>query len=292
MAFPMIDQPTGNLIMTPAGLAVLSSEAALPYLQPTNRPLFYEVIRLVEGLPLFWDDHIRRLQASVAESFMINPQRLLEDCRRLLEAAGSEYNQANLRIVVTENDFVIHLSPSYYPTPEQFARGVPTAYLQRERRNPNIKTVDAAYKAAVAEAFAQESIYGRPFELLLVNRDGLITEGSRSNVFFIKDNKIITAPAELILMGITRYHVVDAIKATGAELVTGLISTEQVAAGEVDAAFLTGSPIDILPVARIEDTVLDSAGQPLIQAVYDAYQAIVRSDLEIRRQNNIDTAAD
>jgi len=283
VAFPMIDQPAGNLVITPAGLTVLNSEAAAPYLQPTDRQLFYEVVRLVEGLPLFWDDHVGRLQTSVAEQFTIDPDRLLNDSLKLVQAAGQEFSQANLRIVVTENDFVIHLSPSYYPTPEQFACGVPTAYLQRERLNPNIKTVDAAYKAAVAEGFAQERPSGRPFELLLVNSEGMITEGSRSNVFFIQGNKIITAPAELILLGITRYHVVDAIKATGAELVTGLVSTAQIAAGEVEAAFLTGSPIDILPISRIEDTQLESAGQPLIKAVHDAYQAIVRADLEQRR---------
>ncbi|NLC83451.1 MAG: aminotransferase class IV [Ruminococcaceae bacterium] len=283
MAFPMIDQPAGNLVITPAGLTTLISEGAAPYLQPTDRQLFYEVVRLVEGLPLFWDDHVRRLQTSVAEQFTIDPDRLLSDSLRLVQAAGQEFSQTNLRIVVTENDFVIHLSPSYYPTAEQFARGVPTAYLQRERLNPNIKTVDAAYKTAVAEGFAKERPGGRPFELLLVNRDGMITEGSRSNVFFIQDNRIITAPAELILLGITRYHVADAIKATGAELVTGLVSTAQIAAGEVQAAFLTGSPIDILPISRIEDTQLDSAGQPLIKAVHNAYQAIVRADLEKRR---------
>lgn len=282
MGYPMVESPAGHLIITPAGLTDISSPAAAPYFQPTGRAMYYEVVRLVGGQPLFWDDHASRLLASVAGAFPVDPARLLAESRQLIAAAGEAFNTANLRLVLTGDDHVIHLSPSYYPTPEQFAHGVPTGCLYRERRTPNIKTVDPDYKAAVAAGFDQLRPFGRPFELLLVNRDGFITEGSRSNVFFIQGNAILTAPDALILRGITRRHVTDAIREAGAELVTAMLSVGQIRAGAAEAAFLTGSPIDILPIAAIEETKLASAGHPLIQAIHEAYQAIVRADLAQR----------
>ena len=285
MGYPMVENPAGHLIITPAGLIDVASPEAAAYLQPTGRPMFYEVVRLVDGQPLFWDDHASRIQNSVARAFPVDTERLLAGCRQLVAAAGDGFQSANLRIVLTENDYVIHLSPSYYPTPEQFDHGVPTGLLRRERLSPNIKTVDSEYKAAVAAGFELPRPFGRAFELLLVNRDGLVTEGSRANVFFIQGRRILTAPDELILLGITRRYVADAIRTAGAELVTAMLSVEQIQSGAAEAAFLTGSPIDILPIAAIEETRLKSAGHPLILAVHQAYQAIVRADLAHRATN-------
>ena len=42
------------------------------------------------------------------------------------------------------------------------------------------------------------------YEVLLVDRNGRITEGSRSNVFFVKGNKFYTGPSAMVLVGITR----------------------------------------------------------------------------------------
>lgn len=282
MGYPMVENPAGHLIVTPTGLIELASPEAAACLQPVSRPMFYEVIRLADGQPLFWDDHVRRMLASVDNAFPVDPERMLAESRRLIAASGDACAQANLRIVLSPDDYVIHLSPSYYPSPDQFDNGVPTGLLHRERLTPNIKTVDPAYKAAVAAGFAQPRPFGSPFELLLVNRDGKVTEGSRTNVFFIRENTILTAPDELILLGITRRHVSDAIQTAGARLETAMLSVEEIRAGVAEAAFLTGSPIDILPIAMIEETRLESAGHPLIRAVHEAYQAIVRADLAER----------
>ncbi len=67
-----------------------------------------------------------------------------------------------------------------------------------ERDNPNVKIIKADYKEAVADGFARNNKFGRPFELLLADQKGLLTEGSRSNLFFIRDNQVITAPDERI----------------------------------------------------------------------------------------------
>lgn len=284
MGYPMVENLAGHLIATPAGLLDAASPESAGYFTPCDKPMFYEVVRLVEGQPLFWDDHCQRLRSSVGDQFALDTDHLLRDSRRLIDALGDQARQANLRLVLTADDHVIHLSPTYYPTPEQFAAGVPVTLLHQERKTPNIKTIDPDYKAAVAAGFAAGGPYGAPFELLLVNRQGQITEGSRSNVFFVRGNTVISAPDELILLGITRRHVISAIRTAGARLEIGLLPVEAIESGAVDAAFLTGSPIDILPISAIGATRLPSAGNPLITAIHEAYQAIVRADLDSRKK--------
>jgi branched-chain amino acid aminotransferase len=178
----------------------------------------------------------------------------------------------------------MHLIPSYYPSPEQFTGGVPTGILQWERQDPNIKIIRADYKTAVAARFAQQGPYGPCFELLLAERQGLLTEGSRSNLFFICGDEILTAPDELILKGITRKYVIQALQAAGGQISVAMVTLDDIAAGRIDAAFLSGSPIDLLPISAIENIQLPSAQNPLFLKAHQAYQSIVRVYLETHRQ--------
>lgn len=283
MGYPMVENLAGPLIATREGLLAADSQAAARYFDVCEQSMFYEVVRLVEGLPLFWDDHCRRLIASVGDRFVVDTDLLLARSLELVAALGSGFAQSNLRLVVHRDDFVIHLSPAYYPSAGQFAAGVPVTLLWQERKTPNIKTIDPDYKDAVANGFAAGGPFGPPFELLLVNRAGNITEGSRSNVFFIREGKVWSAPDEMILLGITRRHVFSAIQTAKATLQTGMVHVDELDSGSIEAAFLTGSPIDILPISTIGHTRLASAGHPLITAIHEAYQAIVRADLALRK---------
>ncbi len=55
----------------------------------------------------------------------------------------------------------------------------------------------------------------KAYEALLVNEEGYITEGSRSNVFLIKDGVIYTPADRDVLLGITRAKVIDLIRDYG-----------------------------------------------------------------------------
>ena len=64
---------------------------------------------------------------------------------------------------------------------------------------------------------------------------------------------MLTAPDSCILKGITRKYVCQAIQLAGGRLITEMLTFQDVQAGMADAAFLSGSPIDLVPVSAIED---------------------------------------
>jgi len=277
MAYPIIDTLTGAWIVIDGQMVAAADPAAQFCFAPTEKKMFYEVIRVVEQTPLFWEDHLERLRVSIAGQFAI-PGNLYQDSLALIKT--NQIEQSNLRLVLTEQYTILHQIPSYYPSSEQMRQGVPTGILNWERENPNVKVINSDYKVAVAARFTAGGPYGPLFELLLADHNGELTEGSRSNLFFIRDHEVYTAPDNRILKGITRKYVTAAINAAGGQLVEKMLTYQDIAQGAADAAFLSGSPIDLLPISAIEDVQLPSAPNPLFVQINRAYQQIVRDYLD------------
>ena len=272
MAYPIIDEIAGRWLSMQGCLFQAGDPAVTGLFQPTGELMYYEVIRVVRGVPLFWEDHLARLARSSGGNIEL-PRNLYAQARSLIAANGIP--DANLRLVLTAASCVMHLTASYYPSAAMVKAGVPTGVLAWERENPNTKIINSDYKAAVAGRFAQPGPFGPYFELLLADSKGFLTEGSRSNLFFIRGGEVVSAPDSRILLGITRKYVRQAIADAGSSLVSGLLTLEEIRQGACKAAFLTGSPIDLLPVSSIEECELASGSHPLLKRINSAYLQIV-----------------
>ena len=235
----------------------------------------YEVIKVVSGIPLFLEKHMERLEASaklINYSVANIMNSIRESITELIKANNSP--EKNIKIIVYNMgnpvpDFMAYFIRSSYPTPEQYETGVHGILLKEERNNPNAKVVNSSYKERVAAALAEAKAY----EALLVNREGEITEGSRSNIFFVRNGKVLTAPKGNVLIGITREYVFDLCKNLGIEIIEEPISVSML--GEMDGAFMTGTSPKILPISTIDDMSFSSPKNPVIKALISSYNDIV-----------------
>ena len=235
----------------------------------------YEVIKVVSGIPLFLEKHMERLEASARLiNYSVNniSNSIRKSIMELIKANNSP--EKNIKIIVynmenTVPDFMAYFIRSSYPTPEQYETGVHGILLREERSNPNAKVVNSGYKERVAAALAEAKAY----EALLVNREGEITEGSRSNIFFVRNGKVLTAPKGNVLIGITREYVFDLCKNLGIEIIEEPISVSML--GEMDGAFMTGTSPKILPISTIDDMSFSSPKNPVIKALIRSYNDIV-----------------
>jgi branched-chain amino acid aminotransferase len=84
-----------------------------------------------------------------------------------------------------------------------------------------------------------------------VNCSGEITEGSRSNLFFIKGNSVYTSPSKDVLMGITRQRIISICRKNGIGVNETAILADQVEF--FDAAFISGTSPKVLPISTIDD---------------------------------------
>ncbi len=124
----------------------------------------------------------------------------------------NHFKDGNIRICLQRSkgpdpDLLCYFVPWIYPDECTYKRGVQLVSYAHERPNPGIKKWDDRFRSNVKKKIIDK--HG-VYEALLLNKQGEITEGSRSNIFFIDaSNRLITPPEKSILPGITRKYVVQ-----------------------------------------------------------------------------------
>ena len=119
------------------------------------------------------------------------------------------------------------------------------------------------------------------FEAILVNKDGNITEGSRSNIFFVKSDVVFTPPENIILPGITRKKVLGICNFLNQSVFIENISYINIS--EFDSAFLTGTSRKIVPVKFI-DNIEFEAGSDLLKKISRLYDNLVGEYIKQNKQ--------
>ncbi len=242
----------------------------------------YEVIRIIKGTPLFYDDHFARLKSSVQKT-----QNELEITKKDLKTQITdicrlnELENCNVKVLVLlyqkEQITLLHINKFYYPSQEEYDSGVKCCTVKLKRSNPNIKMINTSYKAEIKRVAEENSA----FEVLLVDNNDKITEGGKSNVFFVKGDKIYTSPEEYILKGITRQYIIDVCEKLGYEVVETLIGVDQLS--EFDAAFITGTSINAMPLKTIDGCILNSSQNLVMRNVMRGYNSLVAAYIDSNR---------
>lgn len=251
-------------------------------LDPAAPSSIYEVIKILDGVPIFFEAHMARLRKSIRLSGAAMPfteAEILSDIRRLAEA--TRCGCVNARIVLTRMADRPGLRIDFFrtepPDAAACARGVRTILFSGERETPNVKTLGDSFKERVRAALTAASAY----EALLLDEQGNITEGSRSNLFFLREGRLHTPPAERVLLGVTRRKVMDLCRAHGIAVTEECLHRSGLDA--LQGAFITGTTVDVLPVAAIGERRLESAASPVIQKIIREFAREVSRYIEQRR---------
>ena len=230
----------------------------------------------------------RSVQAK--EAFDFDSEILFDQATELIRKSGLDPQDGNLRIVLTKDKSVVHLSDAVYPDPQMFDNGIVTATLQWERVEPQIKVFRGDYKKAVADRMCETTLHGLPYEILLCDSQGKITEGSRSNFFVLHKDTVFSPPESIILIGITRKYVMRALKQAGLKYCERAFSLQEIIdmkktdlEGSQDVAvFVTSSPFDILPVRSIDDEEFLSANNSRLKDISLTYSCITDQYVQSR----------
>jgi branched-chain amino acid aminotransferase len=238
----------------------------------------YEVIRMVRGNPVFFRDHMERL----ASSTTYQGRRMLADTNMLRRAIialtrSDRRKEINLKIVFNYNNssdnFLVYFIEPVFPTAGQYRKGVRGILFHAERKNPASKVINHKLRSSIYHRLIIEGAY----EALLVNEGGVITEGSRSNIFFIRKDELITAPDDLVLGGITRKHILDICLEQKISVNLSCMKADEL--DSCQAVFMTGTSPMVLPFCQIDDRHFDPS-LPLIRKLRELYSS--RAEASIR----------
>jgi branched-chain amino acid aminotransferase len=239
----------------------------------------YEVIRMYKGCPVFFYDHMERLESSTK----IQKKKMLADAVTLRKdivslTKSDRKKDKNLKIVFNYNgdslNYLVYFIEAIYPTDEQYRRGVKGILFYAERKDPGSKVINHKLRSSIYHKLILEGGY----EALLVNENGEITEGSRSNIFFLKDDKLVTAPDRMILSGITRKHILEICVEQNIPVLQACVKADRIT--DFEAVFMTGTSPMVLPFCSIDDKKF-KVGNPIIEMLRQQY--ILRAEESIKR---------
>ncbi|VAX14694.1 D-alanine aminotransferase [hydrothermal vent metagenome] len=258
----------------------------------------YEVIPAYGGHLFRLQQHLQRLDNSLKAIKLTNPlsnpqwqnmlQMLVEKNQDQNNGDQSIYLQLTRGVAKRDHSFPQNTPATVFamsnPLPtadmEKMQAGVAAITLDDIRwRYCHIKTIALLPNILLK----QEAIEKHASEAILV-REGLVTEGSSSNLFIVNRGVIKTpVKSEQLLPGVTRDLIVELAQKNGLACEQTTISeTELLAADEV---WLSSSTREILPVTRLNEKMVgEGTAGPLWRKmikIYQTYKQQLRAGAEI-----------
>ncbi len=249
--------------------------------------IIYEVVRVIDGKPLFFEEHLERFFNSIINTgFVITLSKKSISLRIKALVEVNKLKEGNIRFQLSFVDdiepiFTAWVTPFIYPKKELYDKGVLLTIMEAERKNPTIKTYNPKLKDKVSSQIFQDDIY----EVLLVNNNGMITEGSRSNIFFVKGSTILTPLSTSVLPGITRQKVMDIAKNCG--ISCSEVDIEYNSIRSFDGAFITGTSPKVLPVKAIYEVSFNPENTTINTIVFE-YDIMIANDIDNFSWTHID----
>ena len=235
----------------------------------------YEVLRAIEGRLFATRFHNARLERSL-EGVRIklgsgdSAARFVDIGKQLLRDNGLREGQATLYIQVTRGATT---RAHYFPPPDI----APTVYISVARFTPStelsktgaaaithpdlrwgrcdLKTLNLLPNILASQTAKEQGA----FEAMLI-RDGVVTEGAKTNFFGVVDGSLRTHPSDNhILPGITRAVLRDLAAEVGIDLDERPITVDEIPS--LDELFLTGTTTDVMPIVKLDGRAV-SNGTP------------------------------
>ncbi len=267
MEFNIFSKNGKVLPITDATVSLLSVEYAYGF-------GVYETLRVSNKKALFLEDHVERLLKS-AEIIKLNHSLSGQDIQQftnnlIAKTDVDTYNMKMLLIGATKPEdvsFYIFCSNPLFVDKKLYRDGIKTITAQYERSYPHSKSLNMLGSYIAYRDAKQHDCY----DAILVNRDGNITEGTRTNFFTIKGNVIYSPPEKDILLGVTRKNIIEVAKNNGFVVEEQNISLASLK--DYDGAFLTSTSTKIVPIKKINDFEYGEIPDSLkkLMLVFDEY---------------------
>ncbi|MFP4012151.1 MAG: aminotransferase class IV [Spirochaetaceae bacterium] len=237
----------------------------------------YETLKVRHGVVYFPDRHAERLISSAAVIGLEHPfdRRGIEGTIVELTRANG-LRDANMKLLLIgppEVDdpsgatlYAFMLNP-YFPPRNLYRNGAAAVSVEAERRFPQSKSLDMLSSTIAYRGASRAGAY----DALLTDREGRITEGTRTNLFYTDGTTLYEPPAATSLLGVTRLTLREMLGRQGVEVLERPLLRSEV--GTFAGYFLTSTSSKVLPLARIDSHRFEIPG--IIRRVMRDYDAFL-----------------
>ncbi|HOO45073.1 MAG TPA: branched-chain amino acid transaminase [Deltaproteobacteria bacterium] len=239
-------------------------------------------------------EHTKRLFDSAKIYFMDIPysaSEIMAAAKETIKANGLK--EAYIRPLVFIGDGVMGVHPGNNPIrvsiicwewgaylgDDGLAKGIRVKTSSYIRHHPNIMLTKAKVSGNYVNSILSKLEVTRVGydEALMLDPQGNVAEGSGENIFYVKDNIVVTPPLTSVLPGITRDTVITVLKEMGYEIREQHFSRDSLYIA--DEVFFTGTAAEITPIREIDDrTIGEGRPGPVAKSVQDAFFNIVKGN--------------
>ncbi|KJS86214.1 MAG: hypothetical protein JM58_07310 [Peptococcaceae bacterium BICA1-8] len=255
-----------------------------PYILPESDGFLYgyglfETIKLYQGEIIFFAEHFARMEAgckTLGLQFDKGPDEILDYCYEL--ARANQLTNGGIRVTFAKNNqknsLLITTRANTY-SEEVYQKGFKISFA-KAKRNPEALLVGVKTNNYLENLLTLNQARQMGYdEAVFLNVYNKVSEGTISNIFFVKNERIFTPLEECgLLPGIIRGKVLDIADKLRLTLEIGQFTKEELL--NADEIFLTNSLLDIMPVSRIETKALDIKSNHVTQKLQRELQKLYR----------------
>jgi D-alanine transaminase len=249
----------------------------------------YEVVRWYEGFFYDMNSHMTRLKRSLRELRINWPEAdsFPTIANDLIKFNKLDTGPAMVYLQVTRG---AARRTHAFPSPDVS----PTSYANAWGFNPDIKSKESGIKVMLKEDIRwsrcdiksvallpnticfQEAHENGLKECIFV-RNGLITEGSHSNIFFVINNILYTHPeSNHVLSGITRKNILRIAQESGIQIREEALQENRIRF--IQEAFITNTSAEVNPVTELGgNTIGEGVPGPVTKVICDKFDNEIKA---------------
>ena len=227
----------------------------------------YEVVSFYNKEFIDFNFHIKRLKYSLAElkiKYVINQDKLKKIFNKIINLNKLKFGIIYLQITrgvqprdhsyknnLVPNIIIYAMNKKFNLPKKNFKGEKAITYKDLRWKRRDIKTVSLLGNVLAKK----EAVRKNAYEAILIEK-GKITEATASNVWIVKNTKLITHPANTdILKGITRESIKRIIKTNKLQLNEKSFSIKQLY--NADEVFITSSTNLVTPITKIDSKIIN-----------------------------------
>ena len=253
----------------------------------------FEGIRSYNGRVFKLDEHLERLYDS-AKSIMLQIPISIETMKEtVLETLRRNHlTEGYIRLIITRGVGDLGLDPNKCPKPSIIIIADKIVLYPQKFYEDGLEIVTVAIRRNYAEAINPRikslnylnnilaKIEGKQAgaeEVLMLNAEGYVVECSGDNIFWIKNETLVTPPVHIgILEGVTRNSVIELARDAGMHVEERVFTRHDLYIA--DECFLTGTAAEVIPVVKIDQRAIGD-GQPgkITQRLISAFRQYANS---------------
>jgi branched-subunit amino acid aminotransferase/4-amino-4-deoxychorismate lyase len=235
----------------------------------------YETLKVRNGVLYFPELHIERLLNSakvIGMSVAYSSDEIIQFVRDLIDSVGQD--SFNVKMLLMGKELYIFALNPHYVTEKEYRDGVMVVTFNGERQFVQAKTLNMLMSYLAYKKAKEEEAY----DALLVDHEGFVREGTRTNLFFTDGKKLFTPPLADVLNGVTRITLLDALRAKGIEVEERKLKLREL--GKYTGYFLTSTSSKVLPISRIDGKTFEVS--PIIKDVMKVYEEYLQEYVDKR----------